>query len=67
MKRNIIYLVLLLSCISLFATERTEEQMRDAAISVLSKNIRSNRANGVSSELMLMKRMPKLSVYGYAE
>ena len=67
MKRNIIYLVLLLSCISLFATERTEEQMRDAAISVLSKNIRSNRAGGISSELMLMKRMPKLSVYGYAD
>ena len=69
MKRNIIYLVLLLSCISLFATERTEEQMRDAAISVLNNNrhIRSNRANGVSSELMLMKRMPKLSVYGYAD
>ena len=68
MKREILYIVLLLCSISLFAAERTEEQMRNAAQSVLSKNAnrRNNRA-GLSSELLLMKRMPKLAVYGYKD
>lgn len=68
MKREILYIVLLLCSISLFATERTEEQMRNAAQSVLSKNAnkKSNRV-GLSSELLLMKRMPKLAVYGYTD
>ena len=69
MKRNILYLALLLCSISLFAAERTEEQMKNAARSALSKTIskKSNRAEGVPSELKLMKSLSKLSVYGYAD
>lgn len=65
MRRTFLFLLLLSLCISGTAIERSEEEMVQAAISVLNGSVGANHKVQRHSSIKKLKQMSELAIYGY--